>query len=41
MLCDDLEGWDKECGRDGPKGGHICVLIADSHCHKAEMNTTW
>ena len=41
MLCDHLEGWDKEGGREGDargKGyGNLC--ITDSLCYKAETNT--
>ena len=45
MLCDDLEGWDREGGRETQKGvdmgiyGDICICIADSLCYKAETNT--
>ena len=40
-LC-DLEGWDAEDGgREASKRGHICILMADSHCYKAKCNTTW
>ena len=35
VLCEDLER------RDGKwVGGDICILIADSHCCRAETNTT-
>ena len=29
MLCDDLEGWDREDGREAPEGGDMetCVCI--------------
>ena len=41
MLCNQLEGWDREGGREGdPRGkryGDIC--ITDSLCYKAETNT--
>jgi len=33
-----MEGWDG--GRDIPKRGGICILMADSHCCTAETNTT-
>ena len=43
MLCDHLEGWVMEGGREGDargKGyGDICIRIADSLCYKAEANT--
>ena len=49
MLCDDLEGWNGWGGREVQEV-HICIcihiyismclLIADSHCYRAEMNTT-
>ena len=32
MLCDDLEGWDRESGREAQERGDICILIADSLC---------
>ena len=44
MLCDDLEGWDREGGREedarGRGYGNICIHIADSLCYTAETNTT-
>ena len=40
MLCDDLEGWDREGGREMQEGGDICIRIADSLCCIAETNTT-
>ena len=40
MLCDDLEGWDGEGGREAQEGGDICIHIADSLCCTAETNTT-
>ena len=42
MLCDDLEGWDKEGRREAQEGGDgdICIHIADSLCCTAETNTT-
>ena len=43
MLCDHLEEWDREGGREGDARGrgygHICICIADSHCYAAETNT--
>ena len=44
MLCDHLEGWVREDGREGDargkRYGDICICIADSVCYKAESNTT-
>ena len=43
MLCDHLEGWDREGGREGDargkRYGDICICITDSLCYKAETNT--
>ena len=39
MLCDDLEGWNGECGREVQEEGDICIPIADSFV-VAETNTT-
>ena len=43
MLCDHLEGWDREGGREGDargkRYGGICICIADSLCYKAETKT--
>ena len=43
MLCDHLEGWDREGGREGDargkRYGDICIFITDSLCYKAESNT--
>ena len=39
MLCDDLDGWDREGGRGAPEGGDICIHTADSLC-STETNTT-
>ena len=40
MLCDHLEGWGREGGREGDAGGgrygDVCICIADSLCCKAE-----
>ena len=44
MLCDYLEGWDKESGREIQEGGdmgiyvYTYIYIADSLCYKAETN---
>ena len=42
MLCDHLEGWVRESGREGDargkKYGDICICITDSLCYKAETN---
>ena len=42
MLCDLLEGWDREGGRETQEGRDmgICIYIADSLCYTAETNTT-
>ena len=43
VLCDQLEGWDREGGREGDargkRNGYICMCITDSPCYKAETNT--
>ena len=43
MLCDHLEGCDREGGREGDargkRYGDICICITDSLCYKAETNT--
>ena len=50
MLCDRLEGWVREGGRETQEGGwegdprgrrygDVCICIADSLCYKAETNT--
>ena len=43
MLCDHLEGWDREGGREGDARGRgygdICICITDSLCYTAETNT--
>ena len=43
VLCDHLEGWDREGGREGDargkRYGDICICIADSLCYKAETDT--
>ena len=42
MLCDHLEGWDREGGREGDargkRYGDIYICITDSLCYKAEIN---
>ena len=42
MLCDHLEGWDREVGREAQEGGDmdIFIHIADSLCYTTETNTT-
>ena len=52
MLCDHLEGWDREGGRETQEGGDMSIYIyiyiyiymririADSLCYTAETNTT-
>ena len=46
MLCDNLEGWDREGRREAQQGGdmgiyvYIYIHIADSLCCTAETNTT-
>ena len=46
MLCDHLEGWDREGGREMQEGGDMGIYvyvydmyIYDSLCYKAETNT--
>ena len=43
MLCDHLEGWDREGGKEGDAGGkrcgNVCVCMADSLCYEAKTNT--
>ena len=43
MLCDHLEGWDGEGGREGDargkRYGDICICVTDSLCNKAEADT--
>ena len=43
VLCDHLEGWDREGGREGDANGKrygdICIYITVSLCYKAETNT--
>ena len=46
MLCNHLEGWDKEGGREMQEGKDMGIYrdirmhIADSLCYTAETNTT-
>ena len=43
MLCDHLEGWDREGEREMQEGGDIGIYVyikADSLCYTAETNTT-
>ena len=40
MLCDHLEGWDREGGKEVQEGGDIGIHIADSLHFTAETNTT-
>ena len=43
MVCDHLEGWEREGGREGDargkRRGNIGICITDSLCYKAETNT--
>ena len=39
MLCDHLDGWDANGGKEVQVGA-ICIHTADSHCYTAETNTT-
>ena len=43
VLCDRLEGWDREGGREGvarvTRYGYICVCMTNSLCYKAEAST--
>ena len=43
VLCDHLEWWDREGGREGDAGGKIygdiCRCITDSLYYKAETDT--
>ena len=39
MLCHDLEGWDREGGKEAQEGGDICMHMADSLCCTRETNT--
>ena len=45
VLCDHLEGWDREGRREGDargkRYGDICICITDSLCYKAETTTPW
>ena len=39
MLCNDLEGWDREGGREAQEGGDMCMHMADSLCCATVNNT--
>ena len=43
MLCDPLDGWNSEVGREGDararRYGDIGIRIADSLCYKSETDT--
>ena len=41
MLCDHLEGWDRDRGKETQEGGNMdmCIRMADSLCFTAEANT--
>ena len=46
MLCDDLEGWDREGGREAQEGrgyGDICIPIARSEERRVgkECRSRW
>ena len=41
MLCDDLERYDCERGREAQEGRNVCVLTADSRCCTVEIDTLW
>ena len=45
MLCDHLEGWVRESGREGDargkKYGDICICITDSLCYKSETDSNY
>ena len=40
MLCHDLEGWDREDGREAKEGRDMgtCMRMADSLCCATETN---
>ena len=43
MLCDNLEGWPRDGGREAKEGGgngDTRIHTADSCCYTAETNTT-
>ena len=40
VLCDHLEGWHREGGKEMQERGDICICIAYSLCYTAETNTT-
>ena len=42
MICDHLEAWDREGGREAQEGGVMgiyIICIADSLCYTAETKT--
>ena len=39
MLCDDLDEWDREDGREAQKGGDMGMHMADSLWCTTETNT--
>ena len=41
MLCDDLEGWDREGGREAQEEEDMgkCMHMTDSLCCATETNT--
>ena len=39
MLCDHLDGWDGNGGKE-VQVGDTCIHRADSHCYTAETNPT-
>ena len=42
MLCDHLEGWDREDEKETQEGGDMGMyvyVLADSLCYTAETNT--
>ena len=40
MLCDDQQAWGQTEGREVQKGGDIFIIMADVHCHMAEIRIT-
>ena len=40
VLCDDLEGCDRDGGREVQEAGAVHIQIADSGCCTAETKTT-
>ena len=41
MLCDDLERWDREDGREAQEGGiwNMCMHMSDLLCCATETST--